>query len=168
MALGCIRRAQLCFEEITAENPDKEMGNLLCAAIWEMDFVNTEPAGRKLLFSLLLLESSYVYKLSFFPTGSDEDCICLFFCHGQKDETVLSQPPKPPLQAIQVNEYVIPGLVMNVTGFTWSQFYGSKEIQLIGQFIRMQPRLWVHLFPARFVPQASGQTTNQQLWRRFH
>lgn len=32
-----------------------------------MDFVNTELAGWKLLFSLLLLESSYVYKLSFFP-----------------------------------------------------------------------------------------------------
>lgn len=42
-----------------------------------MDFVNTELAGWKLLFSLLLLESSYVYKLSFFPSGSTEDCICL-------------------------------------------------------------------------------------------
>lgn len=60
-----------------------------------MDFVNTELAGWKLLFSLLLLESSYVYKLSFFPTGSSEDCICLLVVMEKKTDTVLSQPPNP-------------------------------------------------------------------------
>lgn len=35
-----------------------------------MDFVNTELAGYKLLFSLLLPESFYIYKLRFYPLAT--------------------------------------------------------------------------------------------------
>lgn len=60
-----------------------------------MDFVNTELAGWKLLFSLLLLESSYVYKLSFFPTGSNEDCICLLVVMEKRMIPCCPSPPNP-------------------------------------------------------------------------
>lgn len=61
MTLGYIWRTLLCFKEITAglaEDPDKEMGNFIVCCYLEMDFVNTELAGWKLLFSRLPLESS--------------------------------------------------------------------------------------------------------------
>lgn len=50
-----------------------------------MDFENTKLAGYKLLFSLLFPESSYIYKLRFFPpTGCRDDFFSLWVTKGEK------------------------------------------------------------------------------------
>lgn len=72
-----------------------------------MDFVNTELAGWKLLFSLLLLESSYVYKLSFFPTGSSEDCICLLVVMEKRLIQYCPSPRTPTTSSTGEDAFVV-------------------------------------------------------------
>lgn len=91
-----------------------------------MDFVNTELAGWKLLFSLLLPESSYIYKLQW--------GLYLSACrHGQKNDTVPSEPKRNPSTGSTGKE-VFMLCESHFTDLILSAFYFNKDIQFTGQF----------------------------------